>query len=168
MSRIWGESGCMQWRVYKSLSKGNHNYCSRTCRNWTPWSVVAGHQSMDTIRQHVKDPSMDQRANMSKILHDYGSSSSTGLEVCPANTEETLTASTSTESIGGAVSSTNSENALVPQTLKCLSKSELDKSSEFIAVWKQFYGTVNVSLNSWFWRMRTLLFQRTYVLMGFI
>ena len=73
MSRISRKTGCSE--VYT-------NHCLRTTattvlahagieQNYI--CAVTGHQSVDTIRQCVKEPSRVPGVNMSKILHGYGS-----------------------------------------------------------------------------------------------
>ena len=122
MSRISREAGCSEVYTNHCLRATATTVLAHAGIEHNDICAVTGHRSVDTIRQYVKEPSMDQRANVSKILHDYGSSSSTDLALCPVSTtEEAATASTSTESIGGAVSSANSENAVVPQTLNVYS-----------------------------------------------
>ena len=168
MSRISREAGCSEVYTNHCLRATATTVLAHAGIEHNDICAVTGHRSVDTIRQYVKEPSMDQRANMSKILHDYGSSSSTDLALCPVSTtEEAATPSTSTESTSGAVSSANSENAVVPQTLSVYSNQNSKTAVNSLLSGNNFYGTVNFYLNNWFWRMRTLLFPCIYVLLGF-
>ena len=118
MSRVSGESECSEVCTNHCLRATTTTVLAHAGIEHNDICAVTGHRYVDTIRQHVSLPWFRELIwarsymIMAHCLHRFGSASTS---------EEVVTASTSTKSIGGAVSSAYSENVVVPQILSVYS-----------------------------------------------
>ena len=148
MSKVSTEAGCSEQFTNHCLRATATTLLSHAGFDGNDICAVTGHRSVDSLRNYVTGPSMDQRNKMSTALHNYGSSSTDVTEQADCSSENAVAASTSSQAVTHTMPSVISEHVTVPQSLSVYTNQNSQTAVKSLLFGNNFYGTVNFYMNN--------------------